>query len=155
MMMQGRPGQQRGGQGPMGPMAAMMPGAKARDFKGTMRKLIEYLGEYKLLILIVMIFAIASTAASIVGPKILGNATTKLFEGVMAQLSGTGGIDFDYIGRIVLLTLGLYLVSALFGYIQGWIMANVSTNISYRSADAELPRSSDVTGDQVQKWRHP
>src|SRR5512141_718266 len=134
MMMQGRPGQQRGGghSGPMGPMAGMLPGAKARDSKGTMRKLIEYLGEYKLLILIVLIFAIASTAANIVGPKILGNATTKLFEGVMAQLSGTGEIDFDYIGRIVLITIALYLVSALFAYIQGWIMANVSTNIAYR-----------------------
>src|SRR5512141_3369468 len=135
MMMQGRPGQQgRGGPmgGPGGHMAAMMPGAKARDFKGTMRKLIEYLGAYRLAILIVLIFAIASTAANIVGPKILGNATTKLFEGVMAQLSGSGSIDFDYIGRIVLLTIGLYLISALFAYIQGWIMANVSTNIAYR-----------------------
>jgi len=131
MMMQGRPGQQKPG-GPMGPMAGMMPGAKARDFKGTMRKLIEYLGAYRLLILIVLIFAIASTAANIVGPKLLGNATTKLFEGVMAQLAGTGAIDFDYIGRIVLLTVGLYLVSAFFAYIQGWIMANISTNIAYR-----------------------
>jgi ATP-binding cassette subfamily B protein len=140
MMMQGRPGQQQrrggpmGGHGPMGggPMAAMMPGAKARDFKGTMRKLIEYLGAYRLPILIVLIFAIASTAANIVGPKILGNATTKLFEGVIAQLGGSGTIDFNYIGRIVLLTIGLYLVSALFAYIQGWIMANISTNIAYR-----------------------
>src|SRR5512140_3240596 len=103
MMMQQRPGQQR--RGPMGgghgPMAAMMPGAKARDFKGTMRKLIKYLGAYRLPILIVLIFAIASTASNILGPKILGNATTKLFEGVMAQLSGAGSIDFNYIGRIV------------------------------------------------------
>lgn len=133
MMMQQRSGQQRG---PMGgpPGAHMMGGpvAKARDFKGTMRKLIEYLGAYRLQILVVLVFAIASTAANIVGPKLLGNATTKLFEGVMAQLGGTGGIDFDYIGRIVLLTLGLYLVSAFFGYVQGWIMANVSTNIAYR-----------------------
>ena len=123
MMMQGRSGGQRGGPGggPMGPMAAMMPGAKARDFKGTMRKLIEYLGEYKLLILIVLVFAIASTAANIVGPKILGNATTKLFEGVMAQLGGTGGIDFDYIGRIVLLTIGLYLVSAFLMVETRWL----------------------------------
>jgi ATP-binding cassette subfamily B multidrug efflux pump len=113
-------------------MGAMLPGDKARDFKGTMGKLIAYLGEYKLLIVIVFLFAIASTAANIAGPKILGNATTKLFEGVMAQLSGTGSIDFDYIGKIILLTLGLYLVSALFSYIQGWIMANVSTNIAYR-----------------------
>lgn len=133
MMMQQRPGQpQRGGPMMGGPMAAMMPGAKASDFKGTMRKLIEYLGSYKLSILIVFIFAIASTASNIVGPKILGNATTKLFEGVMAQLGGSGSIDFDYIGRIVGLTLGLYLVSAFFAYLQGWIMANVSTNIAYR-----------------------
>jgi ATP-binding cassette, subfamily B, multidrug efflux pump len=133
-MMQQRSNQQQ--RGPMGgpPGAHMMGGpvVKARDFKGTMRKLIEYLGAYRLQILVVLIFAIASTAANIVGPKILGNATTKLFEGVMAQLSGTGDIDFNYIGRVVLLTLGLYLVSALFAYIQGWIMANVSTDISYR-----------------------
>jgi len=108
------------------------PTAKVRDFKGTMRKLIEYLGAYRLPIIIVFIFAVASTAASIAGPKILGNATTKLFEGVMAELNGSGTIDFDYIGRIALITLGLYLVSALFAYIQGWIMANVSTDISYR-----------------------
>ena len=123
--------------GPMrrgGPMGGMMGGpvAKARDFKGTMRKLIEYLGKYRVLIIIVFIFAVASTAANIAGPKILGNATTKLFEGVMAQLSGSGSIDFGYIGQIILWTLSLYLVSALFSYIQGWIMANISTNIAYR-----------------------
>jgi ATP-binding cassette subfamily B protein len=134
-MMQ-RPAGQQGGPmrgGPMGhgPMMGA-PVAKARDFKGTMRKLIEYLGAYRLAIMIVIIFAVASTAANIVGPKILGNATTKLFEGVMAELRGTGTIDFDYIGRIALITLGLYLLSALFAYIQGWIMADVSTNISYR-----------------------
>jgi len=133
MMMQRPGGQQRG---PMmgGPMGGMMggPAAKVRDFKGTMRKLIEYLGAYRLQIVIVFIFAIASTAANIVGPKFLGNATTRLFEGVIAKLNGTGSIDFDYIGRIVLTTLSLYLISALFAYIQGWIMANVSTNIAYR-----------------------
>jgi ATP-binding cassette subfamily B protein len=133
-MMQ-RPGQPGGG-GPMrgGPMGGMMGGpvVKARDFKGTMGKLIAYLGKYKLAIVIVFIFAIFSTMANIAGPKILGQATTKLFEGVMAQLSGTGAIDFDYIGKIILTTLGLYLISALFSYVQGWIMANVSTNIAYR-----------------------
>ncbi len=133
-MMHGGPaGGRGGGPGrPGGPMGAMMPGDKARDFRGTMGKLVAYLGEYKLLIVVVFLFAIASTAANIAGPKILGNATTKLFEGVMAQLSGTGGIDFDYIGNIILMTLGLYLVSTLFGYTQGWIMANISTNIAYR-----------------------
>lgn len=132
-MMQ-RPSQQQGPRmgGPMGGQMMGAPTAKVRDFKGTMRKLIEYLGAYRLPIIIVFIFAVASTAASIAGPKILGNATTKLFEGVMAELSGSGTIDFDYIGRIALITLGLYLVSALFAYIQGWIMANVSTDISYR-----------------------
>ncbi|HRK89203.1 MAG TPA: ABC transporter ATP-binding protein [Anaerolineales bacterium] len=132
-MMQ-RPSQQQGPRmgGPIGGQMMGAPTAKVRDFKGTMRKLIEYLGAYRLPIIIVFIFAVASTAASIAGPKILGNATTKLFEGVMAELNGSGTIDFDYIGRIALITLGLYLVSALFAYIQGWIMANVSTDISYR-----------------------
>ena len=93
-------GPARGGpamrRGPMGG-GPMMGGpiAKARDFKGTMSKLIAYLGQYKISVIIVFIFAIASTASNIVGPKILGNATTKLFEGVMAQLSGTGSVDFD------------------------------------------------------------
>jgi ATP-binding cassette subfamily B multidrug efflux pump len=121
--------------GPMGrggPMRGMVPGDKARDFKGTMLRLIQYLGRYKAAVLIVFVFALGSTAANIAGPKILGQATTKLFEGVMAQLGGTGSIDFTYIGRIVLITLSLYLISALFAYIQGWIMADVSTNITYR-----------------------
>lgn len=134
MMFQGRPTgpQGRGGAPVHGPMAAMMPGAKARDFRGTMRKLIEYMRAYHAQFIIVFIFAVASTAASIAGPKILGSATTKLFEGAIAKLSGAGDIDFAYIGQVVALTLGLYLVSAFFSYIQGWIMANVSTNIAYR-----------------------
>jgi len=132
MMMQRRPG--GGGPGRGGPMGHMMvmPGAKAQDFKGTMKKLIAYLGKYRTAIIIVFVFAIASTAANIAGPKILGEATTKLFEGVIAQMGGTGSIDFDAIGRIILITLSLYVVSAIFAYIQGWIMADVSTNIAYR-----------------------
>lgn len=127
------PGGRRRRGGPFGGgHMGMMAGEKARDFRGTMAKLVEYLGKYRRLVLIVLIFAVASTAANIAGPKILGNATTRLFEGVMAQLSGTGEIDFDYIGDILLLTLGLYLLSAVFSYIQGWIMADVSTNIAYR-----------------------
>jgi len=137
MMMQQRPGQPRRSGGPMmgGPMGGGMmgaPGSKVRDFKGTMAKLIAYLGQYKAVVMVVFIFAVASTAANIAGPKLLGNATTKLFEGVMAQLSGSGEIDFDFIGRIVLLTIGLYVLSAIFAYVQGWLMANVSTNIAYR-----------------------
>lgn len=124
-----------GGRGPMGRggPGAMMKGEKARDFKGTMRNLIQYLGAYRISVLIVMLFAIGSTIFSIVGPKILGKATTRLFEGVMGQVSGAGpGIDFDYIGQIILTTLGLYLTSTAFGYIQGWIMANISMDITYR-----------------------
>jgi ATP-binding cassette subfamily B protein len=120
------------GGGPMGP-GMMRGGEKARDFKGTMKKLIQYLSVYKVSIIIVLIFAIASTIFSIVGPKILGNATTKLFEGVVAQIAGTGtGIDFVYIRNIILELLGLYLVSAAFSYIQGWIMTDVSMKVTYQ-----------------------
>jgi ATP-binding cassette subfamily B multidrug efflux pump len=128
----GAPPRRRGPMGHGGPMA-MMRGEKARDFKSTMRKLIEYLGAYKLTILIVMIFVVASTIFNIAGPKILGQATTKLFEGVMNQIAGTdSGIDFNYIGRIILITLALYVGSSLFGYIQGWIMSGISMDITYR-----------------------
>ena len=121
--------------GPMGrggPMAMMRKGEKPRDFKGTLKKLIQYLGQYRLLIVFIWLLAIASTVAMIVGPKILGNATTKLFEGVLAQIAGTGSVDFGYIGHIIVLILMLYLVSALLSYGQGWIMANVAMNITYR-----------------------
>jgi len=120
-----------GGHGPMG-RGMMMGGEKARDFKGTMLKLIRYLGAYKLSIIVVLIFAVASTTFSIVGPKILGNATTKLFEGVLAQIAGTGTIDFVYIRNIILTMTGLYLLSSLFSFIQGWIMSGVSMDITYR-----------------------
>lgn len=124
------------GRGPMGghgPMAAMIiKGEKPRDFRATMARLIRYLGSYKGSILVVFFFAIGSTIFSIFGPKILGKATTKLFEGVMAQVAGTGKIDFTYIGNIMLLVLGLYLVSTAFSYIQGWIMTSVSMDVAYR-----------------------
>jgi len=127
----------RRGRGPMGrgPMGhgPMMKVEKARDFKGTMRKLIQYLGSYNKSILIVMIVSVASTIFTIVGPKLLGQATTKLFEGVMGQISGSGqGIDFEYIGDIILLTLGLYLTSTLLSYVQGWIMSGISMDITYK-----------------------
>ncbi len=128
----------RGGRGPMGgpmgggPMAMMRRGEKPRDFKGTLNKFVKYLGQYRLLILFIWLLAIASTVAMIVGPKILGNATTKLFAGVMAQIAGTGSVDFTYIGNILVETLMLYLVSALLSYGQGWIMSNVAMNLTYR-----------------------
>ncbi len=125
-----RGGPRRGGPG--GHMS-MMKGEKARDFKGTMSKLFDYLGSYKIGILVVMVFAIASTVFTIIGPKILGRATTRLFEGVMAMIAGTGaGIDFDFIGRIILITIALYLVSTIFSFIQGWIMSGISVDITYR-----------------------
>jgi len=120
-----------GGHGPMGPRGIMMKGEKARNFKGTMLKLVGYLSAYKLSIIVVMVFAVASTIFSIVGPKILGKATTKLFEGVLSQIAGTGTIDFGYIGNIILTMVALYLLSSLFSFIQGWIMSGVSMDITY------------------------
>jgi ATP-binding cassette, subfamily B, multidrug efflux pump len=134
----GRPGTMERGQmrrgGPFGhggPMG-MMKGEKPRDFKGTIKKLLQYLGSYKLLILVVWVLAIASTVAAIFGPKILGKATTVLFEGVMAEMAGTGTIDFTYIGQILLFTLMLYLLSAGLSFAQGWIMSSVAMNITYQ-----------------------
>ncbi len=127
-------GQRRGGPmggGPGGHM--MMPGEKAHDFKGTMGKLVSYLGAYRLAILAVMFFAIASTIFDIIGPKVLGKATDKLFEGVVAQIAGTGaGIDFPYIGSILLTMAGLFLLASLLGFIQGWIMSGITAKITYR-----------------------
>ena len=120
--------------GPMGggPMGGMMPGQKARDFKGSMAKLLRYLGKYRIHILFVILFAMASTIFSIVGPKILGNATTELFSGIMGKITGASeGIDFSAIGRILLFLVGLYLVSAGFSYLQGFVMTGVSMKVTY------------------------
>ena len=136
MMPQGRPQENRPQRGPMGggPMAGMMRGGeKPRNFKATMSKLLQYLSEFKIPIIIVLIFAVASTVFMIAGPKILGKATTKLFEGIVGQIAGTStGIDFVYIGNIVMIMVGLYLTSALFSYIQGWIMTSVSMKLTYK-----------------------
>lgn len=124
----GRPrGRPRGG-----PMGAMMKGDKATDFTGTMKKLIKYLGRYKIVILIAIIIASASTAANIFGPRILGDATTELFNGLIASIQGTGEVDFVAISKLLYIVLALYIGASLLTYIQGWIMANVSTNIAYR-----------------------
>lgn len=126
----GRRGPGPRGPGPRGPM---MRGEKAKDFKGSMKKLVEYLSEYKISIIIVFIFAAASASFSIIGPKILGRATTKIFEGIISRISGTGdGIDFKAVSNILLFSLGLYLISALLAYVQGWIMSGVSMKMSYR-----------------------
>jgi ATP-binding cassette subfamily B protein len=126
------PPKRRGpGPGHGGPMA-MMKGEKARDFKGTMKKLIKYLSAYRFSIIIVFIFAAASAGFGIAGPKILGKATTKLFEGIMNKIADpNASVDFDYIGRIMLILIGLYGLSSLLAYIQGWVMSNVSMKVSY------------------------
>ncbi len=115
--------------GPMG--HGHMGGEKAKDFKGAMKQLIAYMMRYKFRILFMFIFAIGSTIFTIIGPKILGNATTEIFTGLTAKIQGTGGIDFDKIVRILLTLLALYGCSALFGYIQGFIMTHVSNDAVY------------------------
>ena len=108
------------------------PSRRRRDFKGSLRKLIAYLAPHKIPLLAVIILAVGSTIFTIVGPKILGKATTKLFEGVMAQLAGTGAIDFSAIGQILLTVLILYLISTVLSYIQGWITTSVSIKVTYK-----------------------
>ncbi|KMY54063.1 multidrug ABC transporter ATP-binding protein [Bacillus sp. FJAT-27231] len=110
----------------------MMQGQKAKDFKGTMKQLIAYLGAYKWTIIFVWILAILSTVFTILSPKILGKATDELFSGVMSQIAGSGSINFSKIGGILLLLVGLYLISALFTYLQGFVMAGVSMKVTKR-----------------------
>ena len=117
--------------GPRGPHGGMAPGEKAKDFKGTMKKLMTYIGKYKFAVATVIVFAIGSTIFSIIGPKILSKATTELFNGLVAKIKGTGGIDFDKIGKILLILLTMYLVSAVFSFIQGWIMTGISNDVTY------------------------
>ena len=118
--------------GPMG-RGPKMVGEKAKDFKGTMKTLLGYLGKFKTSIILVFIFAIGSVSFSVVGPKILGKATTKIFEGLVAKVSGAAGagIDFDSIGNILLTLIGLYILSAIFSFIQGFVMSGISQKIAY------------------------
>ena len=118
--------------GPRGPHGGMTPGEKAKDFKGTMKKLMTYIGKYKFAVATVIVFAIGSTIFSIIGPKILSKATTELFNGLVAKIKGTGGIDFDKIVKILLILLTMYLVSAVFSFIQGWIMTGVTQKLCFR-----------------------
>jgi len=118
------------GRGPMGG-GKIQHYDKAKDFKGSMKKLWSRLSKYKVRLIIVLIFAVLSTLFMIIGPKVLGNATTKLFEGVMAKIAGTGEIDFKYIGIIISFLLVLYAISALFSYIQGFIMSGVAMKVAY------------------------
>lgn len=123
---------QRPMRGPMRGGHGMMPGEKAKDFKGSTLRLLSYMGKFKFALIGVLLFAVGSTLFNVVGPKILGQATTELFSGLVAKVQGTGSIDFSKIGTILLLLLGLYLLSALFSFIQGWIMTGVTQRLCYR-----------------------
>ena len=118
--------------GPMGPRPGQTT-EKAKDFKGTTKKLINnYLSKYKIGLIIVFIFAVGSTIFSIIGPKILGNATTEIFNGLVNKISGNGGIDFGKVVTILLTLLGLYVVSALFSFIQSFTMTQIAQNLTYK-----------------------
>ncbi len=117
--------------GPMGPHG-MGAGEKAKDFKGTIKKLLAYIGHYKFAVIVVLLFAVGSTVFNIIGPRTMGNATTELANGLMAKISGTGGIDFDAIAQILLLVLVMYGISAFFNFVQGYIMTGITQKICYR-----------------------
>lgn len=122
----------RGPLGGRGPGGGMMPGEKAKDFKGTIGRLLNYMGRYKIALLFIAIFACGSAAFSVVGPKIMGNATTEIFNGLVAKIGGTGGIDFGRIAQILLSLLAIYLISAVFSFVQSWLMTGISQRMAYR-----------------------
>ena len=132
MAEQNKSFQRSGGGMRRGMGRGMMPGEKPKDFKGSMGKLIRYMGNYWAAIIVVMIFAAVSTAFSVLGPKVMGKATTALADGLMSKITGTGGIDFSYIGKILLITLSLYVASAVFSFVQGWIMTAITQKTCYR-----------------------
>lgn len=115
------------GHGPAG----MMPGEKAKNFKGTIKKLLSYMGRYRIMLVMVILFAIGGTVFTIVGPKILSKATTELFTGLVSKVSGGDGIDFDYIARILFTVLALYVVSGIFTFIQGLCMTSISQKMCF------------------------
>lgn len=122
----------KSGKGFMGGSGIGAPAAKAKNFKGTMKQLISHLSEYKISLILVIVFAIGGTVFSIVGPKILGNATTEIFTGIMRKISGGTGIDFDKISKILIGLICLYIVSMIFSYLQGFIMTGVSQKLTYK-----------------------
>lgn len=113
-------------------MQSGMPGEKAKDFKGTLKKLLKYASVYRAALIIVIAFAMGSTIFSIAGPKVLSQATTEIFTGLMSKIGGTGGIDFTKIGYILLSVLGLYLISSAFSFVQGWLMSGITQKLSFR-----------------------
>ena len=124
-----KPNRQRG---PMGRMGGMGRGEKAKDFKGTMRQLLGYIGQHKIAVFAAVAFAVCSVVFNIVGPKVLGQVTTKLFEGLVAKVNGTGNVDFGWIAKTLGFLLCLYLASSACSLIQGWLMTGVTQKICYR-----------------------
>lgn len=124
-----KPTRQRG---PMGRMGGMGRGEEAKDFKGTMRQLLGYIGQHKVAVLAAVAFAVCSVVFNIVGPKVLGQVTTKLFEGLVAKVNGTGDVDFAWIAKTLGFLLCLYLASSICSLIQGWLMTGVTQKICYR-----------------------
>ena len=118
--------------GPMGRMGGMGRGEKAKDFKGTMRQLLGYIGQHKIAVFVAVAFAVCSVVFNIVGPKVLGQVTTKLFEGLVAKVNGTGDVDFGWIAKTLGFLLCLYLASSACSLIQGWLMTGVTQKICYR-----------------------
>ena len=123
-----KPTRQRG---PMGRMGGMRRGEKAKDFKGTMRQLLGYIGQHKIAVFAAVAFAVCSVIFNIVGPKVLGQVTTKLFEGLVAKVNGTGDVDFDWIAKTLGFLLCLYLASSVCSLIQGWLMTGLSQKVCY------------------------
>lgn len=115
---------------------------RAKDFKGTLRQLLAAMSRYKLPLIVVVVFAILSTIFNIAGPKILAKATTALATGWIAKLRGVGSIDFAYIGRVLLFLAGMYLFSAAFSFLQGWLMTGLSQKVCYDFRDQINKRST-------------
>ena len=142
--------------GPMGgPMRRGQSTEKPKDFKKTTKKLIDsYLSKYKIGIIIVIIFAIGSTIFTIVGPKILGNATTEIFNGLVSKLSGGSGIDFGKVGQIALMLLGLYLISAIFSFVQGFTMTGIAQKLTYRIRNDIISKINRLPMNYFDKKTH-
>lgn len=121
----------RGPHGPHGGPGGPPPMEKAKDFKGTVKKLVSYMSRYKIAVFAVCIFAVCSTVFNIVGPKILSKATTEIFNGLVSKVSGGAGMDFEKIGRIIIFVMAIYLLSSAFNFLQGWIMSGVSQKMTY------------------------
>lgn len=136
------------GHGPMG------PGEKAKDKKGTMKKLMKYIGAYKIGFLFVFLFAVASTVFTVIGPKILGEATSEIFKGFTSKIGGGEGIDFGFIGEIVFLLVILYVLSAIFSFIQGWIVTGVTQKLSFRMRKEMSEKISRLPMKYFDKMTH-